>query len=484
MKLDIIIQSGEVNFKNCIENELKQNVKKMYIFSGSIKESGFEIIEENIIDKKIKLVVFMGIDKKNTTKNLLENILNYAAELFVYNNNDLKEFEGTTIIFETDKYASMYISSSKVSENSFIEDVTMISKLSYDLSIDEDKREYKEKVKELLALKEIGFNQLKKSGVQELVDNKVIFSNKQYEHTVKSIAELLGKKEQSKENKKVQSDEDVILPDFDMPQLNLNNDFMDMDIDVSLVEDTVVTNEKVEKDVKKKDKKQKEVEKSDEEESKFDENSLEDSLEEQEEFNSDEILDLDSMLLSRADVKLSEKKKKKESKKEDENVIENSDSELVKVKKLDLNNVTNLIMELPAKQQNKKDLDIIKIPNYIRDLVPAFFEFPENSVTIEEAGIATKQRPLQIEIVDCKNEKKYVENDAKMFQRKAQTFISIYCPSLEKIDYEEKDIVRIIKLSSNIYHIEIVSKEMQEYKIWSKIMNKDMRATDRKFGIM
>ena len=141
MKLDIIIQSGEINFKKCIENELKQNIKKMYIFSGSIKESGFEIIEENVIDKKVKLTVFMGIDKKNTTKNLLENILSYASELYVYNNNDLKEFEGTTIVFETEKYASMYISSSKISENSFTEDLIMISKLSYDLTLDDDKKE-------------------------------------------------------------------------------------------------------------------------------------------------------------------------------------------------------------------------------------------------------------------------------------------------------------------------------------------------------
>ena len=294
----------------------------------------------------------------------------------------------------------------------------------------------------------------------------------------------MGKKEENRENKKVQSDEDIVASDFDMPQIDLNNDFMDMDIDVSLVEETAPVVEKVEKEEPKKEIKKKKEEKNIEKQ----EESFEDEEAncEIEEIDSDEILDLDSMLISRADVKLKEKKKdsKKEDKKKLDEPDEFSDPELVKVKKLDLNNVTNLIMELPAKQQNKKDLDIIKVPNYIRDLVPKFFEFPENSQVVEESGITTRERPLQIEIVDCKNEKKYIENDAKMYQRKSQTFISFFCPSLEKIDYEEKDIVRIIKLTSDIYHIEIVSKDMQEYKIWSKIMNKDMRACDRKFGIM
>ena len=491
MKLDILVQSGDVNFKKIIENELSSVIKKMYIFSGSIKESGFEIIEENIIDKGIKLAVYMGIDKKNTTKSLLENILSYSSEVYVYNNNEMKEFEGTIFVFEKDKVATMYISSSKISENSLTEDVVMISKITYDLSSAEDKKEYKEKIKELTILKESGFEELKKSKVQELVDNKVIFSNKQYEHSVKSIAELLGKKEEVKEEKKsAKSDEDINASDFEIPVVNLKDEFMDLDIDVSGVEESI-TIEKEEK-TKAGKKSKKEVKKEDEEETVetiYDDEN--DYLNEDDEtleddgfdISSNEVIDLDSMLISRGSVKLKEKKteEKKEENKDEEKL---DSSELVKVKKLDLNNVTNLIMQLPAKQQNKKDLDIIKVPNYIRDLIPAFFEFPDNSKTVEEGGVVTKERPLQIEIVDCKNEIKYVENDAKMFQRKSQTFISILCPSLEKIQYEEKDIVRIIKLSTNIYHIEIVTKDMQEYKIWSKIMNKDMKSTDRKYGIM
>ena len=77
-----------------------------------------------------------------------------------------------------------------------------------------------------------------------------------------------------------------------------------------------------------------------------------------------------------------------------------------------------------------------------------------------------------------------MDDGAKIFQRKGQTFISIKCKELENIEYEENDIVRIIKLTDSIYHIEVVNKDMQEYKIWSKIMNQNFRASTRKYGIM
>jgi hypothetical protein len=55
---------------------------------------------------------------------------------------------------------------------------------------------------------------------------------------------------------------------------------------------------------------------------------------------------------------------------------------------------------------------------------------------------------------------------------------------LKDILFEEKDIARIIKLASDIYHIEIISKGMQEYKLWDKICTKKFKSTDRNYGIM
>lgn len=485
MKLDIIMQNEDLNLKKCIENEMGMKPKKMYIFAGNIKESGFDIIEENIIDSGVKLSVYMGVDKKNTTKSLLETILNYSKDVFYYNNNEIKEFDGTVLVFEDEKRAAIYVSSGKISENSITEDLVMISRFEYDLKNDEEKRDYKEKVKQLTSIKELEFIELKKSGIADLIDSKIIFSNKQYEHNVKSIAELLGKTtEEKKENKKVKSDEDIVASDFEIPVVDLKDGIEDFDIDVSMVTEI---SEKASENIKKVENKAKKEEKVDE---KFeDEPALEADDDEvvEDDIDEGEELDLNSMLLTKSSVKLKEKsdkdKKKSEAKKEDLAPIDD-DAELVKVKKVDLNNVTNFIMQLPAKQQNKKDLDIIKIPNYIRDLIPAFFEFPDKAKVVLDGGITVKERDIKIEILDCKNNKKYIENSSKMFQRKGQTFISILCKNLESIDYEENDIVRIIKLSDDVYHIEIVNKDMQEYKIWEKIMNKNLKSCSRKYGIM
>jgi hypothetical protein len=142
------------------------------------------------------------------------------------------------------------------------------------------------------------------------------------------------------------------------------------------------------------------------------------------------------------------------------------------------------MFELPAKQLNGQDHDVLKISNQIKQLIPNFFEFSDKVRTEVIGGSQYKVKDIQVEIVDVKNGIKFTDKDAKMMQKKGQTYMTIMSKYLEGIDYTENDIARIIKLSSNIYHIEIVAKDLQEYKIWSKIMNKKLRGSDRKYGIM
>ena len=54
----------------------------------------------------------------------------------------------------------------------------------------------------------------------------------------------------------------------------------------------------------------------------------------------------------------------------------------------------------------------------------------------------------------------------------------------KKYNVFENDIIRIIKLAGDIYHIEIIPKDMQEYKLWSKICNQKFKSTTRKYGMM
>ena len=473
MKLDFKIQCEELNLAKLIEAEMDKKPKKVYIFVGTVKESGFKILEESILDTKSKITLFMGIDKKNTTKGLLDDILKYTKEIYVYNNNDLKEFESNIYVFEFEKNACIYLSPSNMSESGLVNDLSVFSRVVYNLNDEDDNKEYKNNLKILVDLKKSEFTKLDESLIQNLLADKVIFSNKQYEHNIKSISEFLGKKEikHSKEENSIVED-DILANEFNIPIVDLSNSIIEFDIFDAVESEIDISEEKAPEISEKKVKSTKKAKQTIPD---FKEELVENVEEDLEVF--DGVVDLNAMLLTKSKVRLNTIEPQ---------VIEEEikDEETIIFKKLDLNNISNYIFELPAKQQNGQDLDVIKIPNYIKEIIPNFFEFSGKTKSRVINGVQHKVRDIQVEIVDAKNDTKVFDTNAKMMQKKGQTYMTIMSQYLENIDYDEKDIVRIIKLSSDIYHIEIVSKDMQEYKIWSKIINKKLKGVDRRYGIM
>ena len=199
-------------------------------------------------------------------------------------------------------------------------------------------------------------------------------------------------------------------------------------------------------------------------------------------FDENDTLDIADMLFSKADLALDLDEAKKESKKEIKEEIK--DDELVKVKKLNLNNISNFIYELPSKTKTAKNQDLLKIPNYISKMIPNFFELSDNSKTEEINGAMYKVREVNIELVDVKNGKKYTDRNAKISYKVGQSYVSIISDVFKNVDYVEFDIARIIKLDSKVYHIEIITSDMQEYKLWSKLCNQDFKSSARKYGMM
>ena len=56
MQVKIIMQrENENTIANAISNCLENNAKKAYFFIGNFKETGYKIIEEDLIDIKTKL---------------------------------------------------------------------------------------------------------------------------------------------------------------------------------------------------------------------------------------------------------------------------------------------------------------------------------------------------------------------------------------------------------------------------------------------
>lgn len=493
MQVNIIMQKENENtIASAISNCLEGNAKKAYFFVGNFKETGYKIIEEDLIDIKTKLFFAIGIDKKTTTRSMLDGLLEYTDEVYYYSNNSINEFVSNMCIFEYTDKAYVYVSTSNMSESGIQTDLSLYTKITYELKDSKDKQEYKEQIKFLLKLVEKdGFNKLDKNTIDKLVEEKEIFSTRQYNHSVMSISELLGKKSkvQEKEEDSKQDDtiDDVIAAkEVEIPKIDLSDISIDIDIPE---EEEIVIKSKEDLDIDFEEEKislpknyeEDEVEEKEVVEDKIDKDSeLYDESMELDEIDLDETLDINDMLFSKADIKLdikSEKKTKRKSSKKEK--IENDD--IKTVKKVNLNNVTNLIFELSSK--NSKEANSIRVPNYIKTMIPEFFGL-DDSQSEEINGTIYKVKNIDLEIVDAKHNQKYNDKDAKITYKPKQSFLTFISEKLDNIEYEEDDIIRIIKLSEEVYHIEIIDKKMQEYKVWSKLCNQTFRASTKKFGMM
>lgn len=494
MKLDLIFQrDNKDTLLEKVMEAFELEPKKAYFFCGCIKDTGFRLLEEEFIDRKTKIFFAMGIDKKNTTRGILEDILRYTKDVYYYSNNKEIEFNSNIFVFEYTDKAIMYISSNDLSDSQLKEDMSIYTKVIFDLSDVKEAKEYKEKIKNLVkVIEKEKFEKLTKEKIEELIDSKEIFSNKQYVHNVKSISELLGKKEENVESKNSRSNEEIFGVDIQIPKIDLTNSDIDIEFDNIEILDN---NSKQEKNNSNDEKEELEVDVTgnkeiqdlsklseivgynNEEEDKIDkDNNLYDEELENIKFNDNETLDINDLLFSKADIKLEVSEDKKEEKVEDEN--------LVKVKKLDLNNVSNYIYELPSRNSKGQDLTSLKIPNYIQLMMPNFFELSDKGKNVQIDGINYKTRDINLEIVDVKNDKKYIDRDAKIMHKSGQTYVKIESSNLKNVNYGENDIARIIKLSSDIFHIEIISKDLQEYKLWSKLCTQNFKSSNRKYGVM
>lgn len=504
MQVDLVMQKENQNtLSEAMTAAFLKDPKKAYFLCGNLRETGFKLIEEEIIDRKVKLFFAIGVDKKNTTRSMLEDLLRYTKDVYYYSNNHLVEYDTNISIFEYAGEAIMYVAPSKLSEASMKDDLIVYTKITYDLTDVKEAKEYKDKLKEIIkVIEKETFTKLDKEKIEALIEEKEIFSTRQYMHTVKSISDLLGKTEEAKPAQASQkTDDDVFPSDIEIPKIDLGDMDIDLgDIDVSGVEESIVTElpkeEKIVSDVQvdvaealeeenipslemdeiEEETTTKEHHIIDEENDLYDEN-LKDI-----EFHGKGPLDINDLLFSKADMALDVQEEDIDN--EESESDEYSEDELVKVKKVNLNNVSNYIFELPARNSKGQDLTALKIPNYIQKMIPSFFELTDNGKNMEIDGVNYKVRDIKLELVDVKNNQKYTDRNAKMMFKSGQSYLTFQSDVFQHVVYEENDIARMIKLSSDIYHIEFISKEMQEYHLWDKLCTQTLKSTTRKYGMM
>lgn len=475
MKIKLNIQKdGENLIKDTLIKRSEAKPKKVYFYMGNIKESGFEILEECLIDLKARKLIIIGVDKKNTTKKMLDTLLGYTKSIYIHNNNGVVEFDSNIAVFEHEEKAYVYIMNANVSDSTFVDDIATYTELEFDLTNKEDVSQYKEYVEGLVSISKFEeVIKLDKDVIKDLFDNAQIFTTKQYTHSVMTIAELLGDKPEIKKEEVKSDDVEIVenskakLPKIDLGDIE---DFsIDIDIDDSVKrEEEIVEKEEVKKEKKKEERKEKVTENVVPEL----ENVVEDT-----EFDANDVLDIESMLFEKADIKLDKDSI-------DKKLSEENEEDKATSKKIDLAKVSNLIMQLPKKASKGREVSCIKVPNYIKYMIPDFFSAMIKHKTVEKDGAMYKESKITLEVVDVLNGEKYVDKNAKLLHKTGQTYIMFESDCLENIKYEENDIVRVIKLDNDTYHIEIVPQDVQEYKIWKKLCTNNFKGSSRSYGVM
>ena len=128
----------------------------------------------------------------------------------------------------------------------------------------------------------------------------------------------------------------------------------------------------------------------------------------------------------------------------------------------------------------------IKIPTYVRDLIPEFWGWPTEYSTEKISG--EKLKICKFEIIDTKNPNTAITDDnATLFQRDGESTFIILSGKLQSMELSENDIVRFIKTQSqdgNYYTCEVVRTDAKEYPIWEQFCTNTLKGSKRKYGLM
>jgi len=460
MKNILNIQKDGVNtLSEKILNHSNSKLKKIYVVVSDVRETGYDIIEECLIDLKARKFIAFGIDKKNTTRKILESVLKFTKNVYVWDNNGEIEMTSNVYIFEYETEAYVYLANGSITDSMFKTDLSFYTELVYDLT--KDKKEYDEYVTTLTQEVKESFAKLTKEYIEELAENKCIFTTKQYIHSLPSIAEFLGKNDSAKIK------EEQIKP---IPKIEINvEDIQDVEIDLG---DIAVPTEETYVEEKKEIISEVETEA-------FGLDEVVEEISDESEYEiSDEAIDMEAIVLSGDVVKIDKKDIEKKTSKEAKQDKKQAS------KKINLTKVSNVIMELAKKPTKGRDVNKVKIPNYIKDIIPQFFEIMDEATLVSAQDGEYKQIKIKLEIIDVNTNNKYTDLDAMLKQKVGQTYIEFESDKLEQVLYEEMDIARIIKLAKDSYHIEIIPQGIEEYNLWDKLCTNNFKGSSRQYGLM
>lgn len=89
---------------------------------------------------------------------------------------------------------------------------------------------------------------------------------------------------------------------------------------------------------------------------------------------------------------------------------------------------------------------------------------------------------IKLEVLDNKDNREYKIENVEMLEN--DKGISIKSEKLTNLDIGEKDLIRIIKINSEKYKLEIIREETKEYDVWERYCTNSIKGTKRRYGII
>lgn len=429
------------------------------LFFGLVKENAYDKIYSNLkafIINGGNIKFYLSSDKKGATKKIVNSLLDLGCEVYLFCGNDkdfITDFQYKGAIFSSSQRATVLLSTGNFSLSGLYDGHNIVTQFNFNLSEENDV--YSNTLTTLFPEYTMNlFKKVTRENYEELL--------KIPEKVLPSIEEFTRK---DVENAK--------------PITTSTDDFgIDIEIDDNV--DFLVAPEPVEKPKKEKISESKEtaspkivepVEAIDLGEAKY--------------YLGDDVadaLDIENMLYENSSNSLksifgNEKKENIVQSENDDveyNDYEDDDTKIV-AKSANLPNTSIFMMQLPKISVTGE----IKLPTYIRDLIPEFWGWPKEYSE-------NNSRNCTLEIIDTKEpDVTITDNSAKLFQ-KDNLFI-IQSEKLLSMELLENDIIRFIKtesVSGTYYNCEVVRTDAKEYPIWEQFCTNTVRGSKRKYGLM
>ena len=440
-------------------------------YLGLIKEDVYEKLFphfKNFILNGGNLSFYLGYDKRRNLKKVISSMLELGCDVFICrenHGNNSQEFQYKTIVFENSKEANVLFFSGNFTMSGLYEGINTTLSFHYSFS-EKGKEEFTELKESIFSSQVLNvFRKAERTNLTELLGEAPLPSIEEFTH-------------------KDVSGQNAI-------ETNLNDISIDIEIDEN-VDFLTPSSEPIKKVEKERPKQEIQLP---EEPIKY-EPILDFSEEEPKYYIDNEALDIESMLFqshleNKSEPIVTPTVKENphyhndlpEEEAEEEPAIQ--ESKLI-MKNANFSNISIFMIQAPKITKKGVNAGEIKIPTYLRDLIPHFWGWPKD-YKIDKAN-AEKYQNCILKIVDTQNPNDVLtDNDAKLFQREGENNFNVYSKVLNDMNINENDILRFIKTQSeNGYYFccEIVRQDAKEYPIWDQFCTTTLKSSKRRYGMM